>query len=153
MQFELHCHLYNTQDAVVGHQDAPYEGYYDPYRNEHNKLRNIISVICGRLVVQLRGAVVFANWILFVLSFIEPPFWCRDASDLQIALDRDDSSFFGDSNNRNNEYGDCRVILSAHGTTADNETNQQYYPNSNAMWLTISQSQHIELACLAFTFL
>ncbi|KAL7534858.1 LOW QUALITY PROTEIN: hypothetical protein ACHAXR_006128 [Thalassiosira sp. AJA248-18] len=167
------------KDAVFGHQDAPYEGkygslrmlhslpaiivypqhffdlyepagYYDPYKNEQSVLRNKTSVLCGRLVVHLKGAVLFSCWLLFLLSFFEPPHWCRNASDLQIVVDKeaDDPTYNNSSAVR--EYGDCKLLFDAYGTTADEEEDQPYYPNSSSMWLTIYQSKLVELACALF---
>jgi len=131
------------KDAVVGHQDAPYEGYFDPYQDsEEESIISTISVICGRLVVQLKGAVIFCSWVLFLLTVLEPPHWCRDASELQIVIDRRDKS--------HSEYGDCEILLNAYGTTVDNQDNQQLYPNSGSMLLTIYQSKMIQLICTCF---
>lgn len=120
---------------MFGYQDAPYDGFYDPYSEEHqyNTIRNEISVICGRLVVYLRGAVLATNWILFLLAFIEPPHWCRE----------------GD----NKLYGDCKETFDLIGTTADGEENTQLYPNAGMLLLSVSQSQWIELHCVVFGFL
>lgn len=79
-------------------------------------------------------------WALFMLSFFEPPTWCRDASDLQIVADsRDDSNI--------NEFGDCRILFDAYGVTADEVENQALYPNFDAMLLTVTQSRNIEIVC------
>lgn len=130
------------KDAVIGHQDAPYEGYYDPYRNEQRVVRNTISIVCGRLVVQLRGAVLFFSWLLFILTFIEPPHWCRELGlGLQIVADAE---------LEDPEYGDCKIVLGARGTTADGEEKQQLYPNASSMLLTINQSKNVELLSTLF---
>ena len=134
------------KDAVFGHQDAPYEAYYDPYANDQSVLRNNISVICGRLVVQLKGVVVLSSWILFMLTFFEPPHWCRDADSLQSVVSQGER----DATDNSKYYGDCKLLFDAYGTTADNEINQPYYPNSSTMLLTISESKLIELACVLF---
>lgn len=131
------------RDAHLGFQDAPIEGYYDPYDNEGSSMRNAISVLCGRLTVQLRGAVLTVCWALFMLTFFEPPSWCRDASDLQIVARSAD-----DDNTR--EYGDCKILFESYGVTADMEENQALYPNFNAMLLTISQSRRVEIVCISF---
>ena len=129
------------KDAVLGYQDAPYEGTYDPYANPEAFLRNALSIFCGRLVAYnwAKSLLLDANWVLFILSFFEPPHWCRD-SDLDIVQPY--------LNVSGNEYGDCEIILDARGTTADGEENQAYYPNWNVMWLSISQSMHVELICI-----
>ena len=102
------------------------------YDNERRTVRNQISVVCGRLVVKLRGLAVFVCWVLFMLTFFEPPTWCRDASDLQIV-----TTSRGDDNI--NEFGDCKILFEAFGVTADMEENKALYPNFDAMLLTISQ--------------
>lgn len=132
------------RDAHLGFQDAPVNGYYNPYDNEGRPVRNAISVWCGRLAVQLRGAVVLVCWTLFMLTFFEPPTWCRDASDLQIvarSADDDDST---------REYGDCKILFESYGVAADMEENQALYPNFDAMLLTIAQSRKIEILCISF---
>jgi len=126
------------KDAVLGYQDAPYEGFYDPYADPHAVARNIVSIICGRLTHWTRGLLLAANWTLFALTFLEPPQWCRDSS-LEIAQ--------GNMNDSLGEYGDCKVILEARGISADGEEGQDYYPNSNAMLLSVSQSKSTELYC------
>jgi len=135
------------KDAVLGYQDAPYEGFYDPYANtaDANVTRDMISVVCGRCIAYtwVKRLLLAANWTLFVLSFLEPPQWCRDSS-LELAQ--------GNLNDSLSEYGDCKIILEARGTTADGEENQEYYPNSDAMWLSISQSKHVELSCIFIIF-
>jgi len=139
------------RDAVLGFQDAPYEGFYDPYMtadrldDPEKIVKNAISFVCGRLIAYNWVSIVLysANWILFILSFVEPPQWCRN-SNLQIV-----------QNNLNddlNHYGDCQVILGGKGTAADGKKNQDYYPNFNTMLLTISQSRHIELICIFTIF-
>lgn len=137
------------RDAVLGFQDAPYEGFYDPYATLNSdvaeiNLRNTISFVCGRLIASgwLTRILLLANWLLFLLSFIEPPHWCRD-SDLVLVQ----------NNTVDAGYGDCDVLLSAKGMTADGEENQALYPNFGIMLITISQSQCIELVCIFIIFL
>lgn len=133
------------RDAYLGFQDAPVEGYYDPYSydNEIRTVRNQISVVCGRLVVQLRGVAVFVCWVQFMLTFFEPPTWCRDASDLQIVVTSRGDDII-------NEFGDCKILFEAFGVTTDLEENQALYPNFDAMLLTITQSRSIEIGCVGF---
>jgi hypothetical protein len=129
------------KDAVLGYQDAPWYGWYDPYENPHRELRNLVSVVSGRLVANnyMNWLLIVANWVLFGLSFIEPPHWCRD-SDLDIVQNRTDDSL--------QEFGDCKVILNARGTAADGTPDVDLYPNSRAMILSVTQSQNIELVCI-----
>jgi len=84
-------------------------------------------------VVNFRSASLLANWILFLLAFFEPPYWCREGN--------------------NNGYGDCGAAFEMRGTAADMEGNEQLYPYSGALLLTVSQSASIEICCVAFNFL
>lgn len=130
------------KDAVLGYQDAPWYGWYDPYKDPQREVRNFLSVLCGRLVAYkiTNRLLIAANWVLFVLSFMEPPQWCRD-SDLDIAQYNKNDSL--------REFGDCRIILNAKGTAADGTLDVELYPNFGAMWLSAKQSQAIDLVCVA----
>mmetsp|Transcript_12926 Transcript_12926/g.30210 ORF Transcript_12926/g.30210 Transcript_12926/m.30210 type:complete len:840 (+) Transcript_12926:141-2660(+) len=129
------------KDAVLGYQDAPYEGFYDPYANPDPRIRNMISIVCGRLVANnwIGRLLLTANWALFILSFLEPPQWCID-SDLDIAQ--------GNIDNARSEYGDCKVIFGATGTAADGQEDQYYYPSSESMVMSVAQSRNTELSCI-----
>lgn len=129
------------KDAVLGYQDGPYDAFYNPYSG-NDELRNIISVICGRVVSSTWAinVVLGANWVLFFLSCFEPPHWCRDSS-LAIAKDNVNGSL--------SEFGDCQHLLNARGTAIDGEENQYYYPSWNVIFLTVSQSKRIELCCIS----
>lgn len=133
------------KDAVMGYQDAPYDGFFNPYADPDARVRNMLSVNCGRIIAShwAINLVLGANWVLFFLSFFEPPHWCRDSS-LEIAK--------RNMNNSLSEYGDCQLLLNARGTTIDGIENQDYYPNWNVMFLTISQSKRIELSCISIIF-
>ena len=110
-------------------------------------MRNAISISCGKLVAQLRGAVVLVCWALFMLTFFEPPTWCRDASDLQIVA----TSQHYDANI--SQFGDCKILFEAVGVTADMVENQALYPNFDSMLLTIEQSRNIEISCVVVIFM
>ncbi|EJK76974.1 hypothetical protein THAOC_01229 [Thalassiosira oceanica] len=126
------------KDAVIGMRDAPYEGYYDPYEHGEGSLRDYLSVAAGRLVVQLRWITVLACWALFLLGFVEPPSWCREASNLNIIANQLTVS-------NKDEYGDCDVLLHATGTTIDGQENRELYPSTKSMILTYRESKHIEI--------
>lgn len=80
--------------------------------------------------MNLRSVVLMVNWCLFLLAFFEPPHWCRE----------DDNTL----------YGDCKDRFTLFGTTADGIENEQLYPNTGMLLLTILQSKWIELYCVAF---
>ena len=98
------------------------------------KLRSNISRCCTRLVthslsVCLRNVSIFG---LILLSFIEPPTWCRDFDD-------------GDDNG----YNGCAYALKLEGTPTfysdETETGtQDYYPNTGTVFLTLQQSLLLE---------
>jgi hypothetical protein len=129
------------KNAVVGHQDAPWYGWYDPYTDPQKEARNFLSVFCGRLVAYkfMNRVLITANWVLFILSFLEPPQWCRD-SDLDITHNNSDDSL--------REFGDCKIVLNARGTSVDGTADVALYPNFGSMWLSAKQSQAIELVCV-----
>lgn len=91
-----------------------------------------------------------------MLTFFEPPHWCRNASNLV----GDESKYYDLTASINKQYGDCKTLFDAHGATSSgDEGNQQLYPSTNAMLLTIRESKFLELTCvgvisfyLMFTF-
>jgi hypothetical protein len=120
------------RDAVLG-EDNTLTGFYDPYDNPGSDFRNLISVICRRLVsypplMRLESAFV---WLLIVLTFIEPPVWCRSG----------------------NSKDGCESLLTLEGTPAGQEDDPSaesvlYYPNSKSVLLTLNQSRVVECVCL-----
>ena len=132
--------VFLIREAVRGEKGSPYEAWYDPYANPEQPFRNLVALMCGRLVASIwLSRVFFASlWLLVVLSFIEPPHWCRDST-----LDIVQGENYDDS-----QYGSCWTILHATGTSVDGEPDVEYYPNYNMMILTVDQSRTIELICL-----
>jgi hypothetical protein len=137
------------RDAVLGQEvENPAEGEYDPYlhlHEEHNMLKNTVSVACRRLC-SYRPLVRFLRltaWTLILLTFIEPPAWCH-------------SGFSGSS--AFEAGASCTEILSATGipaagddevdTTTTTMKEVYYYPSSRAMLLTRHQSAMVETMCL-----
>ena len=135
------------KNAVIGRQDAPYEGHFDPYENRELKVRNAISIMARRIRVRARGVVLFASWVMFLLTLFEPPAWCRYASNLHL-LKEEGETIVSDDGINSTEYGECKYLLSEYGMTEDGEENQQLYPNTNTMLLTIHQSEVIETICM-----
>jgi hypothetical protein len=126
------------RDAVLGEKGTPYEAWYDPYANPDQPFKNFVCVLFGRVLSHrwmlrvLRGAA----WTLVLLSFIDPPHWCRN-SDLDIVQVGED-----------NKFGTCGVIMKTRGTASDGEEDVEYYPNTDSMWLTVKQSEQLEWVCL-----
>lgn len=110
-------------------------GTYDPYGNPEHVFRNLVSIICRRLInytpfLRIQFA---ALWMLVFLTFIEPPVWCQ-------RWDPDDAE-------------GCLHLLTKTGVALgeDDETAEPvlYYPNTRSMFLTTHQSFLVECVCLA----
>lgn len=120
------------RDAVLG-EDNTLTGFYDPYDNPDYEIRNVVSVVCRRLVSYpplMRVETAFV-WLLIFLTFIEPPVWCQDG----------------------HLEGSCESLLSMQGIPAGQEEDPDavsvlYYPNSKSMLLTLNQSRVVEWVCL-----
>ena len=98
------------------------------------KLRSDVSRWCNRLVTHCFFASLLkvSTFGLILLSFIEPPTWCRDFDD-------------GDDNG----YNGCAYALTLKGTPTfysdETETgDQDYYPNTGTVLLTLRQSLVLE---------
>lgn len=121
------------RDAVLG-EDNTLTGFYDPYEHPERELRNLISVVCRRLVSSelLLKVEYFFIWMLIILTFVEPPIWCQN----------------GDPSGEMS----CEALLSLQGIAAGEENPSAdvvlYYPNSKSMLLTYAQSCLVEWLCL-----
>jgi hypothetical protein len=127
------------RDAVLGESDGISETWgYDPHAHPDQPVKNFVCVLCARLVAYhwMVRFLLATAWTLALVTFLEPPQWCRD-SDLEIAQGGVDHKF-----------GTCGVILDSTGTAVDGEENVQYYPNSSSMFLTLEQSRTVEWVCL-----
>ena len=135
------------RDAVVGQDvENPAEGNYDPYdpRVAHDEFRNTVSIVCHRLcsyrpLVRLLQSTC---WLLVILTFIEPPDWCRPSYQTM-----EDGSIV--------ESPGCPELLAAEGIPAGDsgsETTVEYYPSSHSMLVTRLQSHRIEAVCLLILY-
>ena len=104
------------------------------------KLRSVMSRRCTRLVTNAFFTFLLrvSTYGLILLSFIEPPSWCRGFSD-------------GDDN----PYNGCEYALNLEGTplfySDDTEDPvQDLYPNTGTMFLTLKQSLMLEWVFLSF---
>jgi hypothetical protein len=130
------------RDAVLGEEDRAYETYYNPYECPEKEWRNFLAIICARLSANqwMVGLVQGTAWMLALLTFVEPPYWCRD-SDLFLAQN---STVDGSG-----KFGSCRVLFNAKGESPDGETSVEYYPNSKAMVVSIEDARAVEWICLS----
>lgn len=105
-----------------------------------------MAIFCARLCSNrlVLWLLVLAGWAMVVLTFIEPPHWCRGGPS--------SSRWFDDYDY---DAQSCTSILAAKGipATADNSTiaageleEVLYFPNSQSMLVTTKQS-HIIDAC------
>jgi hypothetical protein len=131
------------RDAVLGEMEShdPAHGVYDPYQHPERKLRNNISIASRRLTSYrpLLHFMRFVTWTLVLLTFIEPPAWCR-----QKGINDDHTTLAG-----------CPAYFAAEGIPASNSNSTDtksvsYYPSSGALFITGTQSIRIEAVCLAF---
>ena len=136
------------RDAVLGESENPSKGTYDPYLHPENSIRNLLSLIFRQILSHryLRKLSFVAVWSLALLTFVEPPSWCRDGYN-------DDESM------------NCEVIMALRGPAASSETNRttinftgaafpgeddvEYYPSSHSILLTKEQSNIIEWICIS----
>eukprot|EP00566_Odontella_aurita_P021592 CAMPEP_0113532676 /NCGR_PEP_ID=MMETSP0015_2-20120614/4191_1 /TAXON_ID=2838 /ORGANISM="Odontella" /LENGTH=217 /DNA_ID=CAMNT_0000431663 /DNA_START=138 /DNA_END=788 /DNA_ORIENTATION=+ /assembly_acc=CAM_ASM_000160 len=106
-------------------------GAYDfnPHSDENHPLVNQISLVCRWLLAReiVYNITHIASWVLVLVSFFEPPSWCR---------------------NYTTASGDvlgCEALLSARGPPAfGDEEDVQYYPNTGTALLTVDQSLVID---------
>lgn len=125
------------RDAVLG-QESYADLWYDPYNNGGKPLKNISSVVCKRILSHryMERLLVVSGWVLILLTFIEPPHWCRNSN-------------LGQTVAHDNEFGTCKIIMEARGVSADGEENVDLYPNYNTLWLTTKQSWVAEFICFS----
>jgi hypothetical protein len=130
------------RDAVIGSSENPSEGAYDPYKNPDRPNMNQISIFCRR-VCSLRPYRRFLDtilWILILLTFFEPPNWCRYLIREGETIDEDFVL----------TVGRCHELMAARGPAAGNSSLVvDYYPNtSTSTLLTARQSHIVESICL-----
>jgi hypothetical protein len=82
------------RDAVLGESDGSSETWYDPYAHPDQPVKNFVSVLCSRLITYhwMVRFLLATAWTLALVTFLEPPQWCRD-SDLEIAQGGVDDKF------------------------------------------------------------
>ena len=129
------------RDAVLGESENPSKGTYDPYMHPGNPIINLVSLIFRQILSYrlLRQFLYGSTWALALLTFVEPPRWCRIPSK-------------GDN---------CQALFSLQGPPAiiANETAVMadevvdYYPNSRSLFLSTSQSTCLELSLVSFVSL
>lgn len=136
------------RDAVLGSVENPADGAYDPYANPDAETLNKVSIICRRIcsirsVSILNYAVI---GLLLLLTFIEPPNWCRYM--VREGEEIHDAFLI--------RKGRCEDFMSATGRPASfgadttDADEVEYYPNTSTMLLTTHQSHLVECFCLFF---
>lgn len=134
------------RDAVLGEVENPAQGVYDPYQHPERQLRNAISIMCRRLTAYrpLFNFLRAVAWTLVLLTFVEPPHWCRETSH-----EHGLASLALSSSSKSSLVG-CPAYFAAKGVPADDSTDipVQYYPNSGSLLVTGTQSNRIEAICL-----
>lgn len=125
------------RDAVLGERSP--EDWFDPYADPDQPFRNFLSVLCSRLIANrwVNRLLRTMAWVPVILSFIEPPRWCDNETELALV-----------EGTELDDFGTCGVILRARGMAVDGTENVQLYPNTSSMFLTRGQSQRVEAFCL-----
>ena len=139
------------RDAVLGEKSTA--DWFDPYQNPNQPIRNAVSLVCSRLIAHrwMNRLLRATAWILAILSFIEPPSWCRNQKYIHLPIVRNNNNN-STTSPANHEFGTCGILLEARGTAVDGTENVQLYPNSSSMWLTPTQAHAIEAWCLGIIF-
>jgi hypothetical protein len=137
------------RDAVLGLVENPADGGYDPYAHPDQERLNTISVLCRR-ICSMRRFRAFVNVMvgsLILLTFVEPPNWCRymiregEDVDLDYVL----------------RSGRCEEFMASSGIPASNDDGDvtdgsteevQFYPNTSTMYLSVYESHVVECVCL-----
>lgn len=140
---EIGAAAFLVRDAVLLEVENPAEGAYDPYSDPSQKIRNDISTVCRRLCAYrpLLGSMHAISWGLVLLTFFEPPHWCR--------LEDDDADAIG-----------CADLFQLQGAPAGSDLSSDdidfLYPSWGATLITSSASNTIEsvgVALLSFFIL
>lgn len=129
------------RDAVLGTTESSCDGAYDPYQHPECPRINAFAILCRHICSSraFRHFKYVVLCVLVLLSFIEPPMWCRYlVSSNQITNDNND-----------HETWTCQEYMSARGPPAGGgEEEFDYYPNTSTTFLTVQQSNFVELGCL-----
>ena len=130
-----------VRDCVLGDEvENPSEGCYDPYtasnETDGEKLRNAVALGCRRWCPTANQLVWIPMTLLILLTFLEPPHWCRD--------------------NVNLPYGGCETYFRAKGVPAGVELSNTaeeekdailvpYYPSTDSSkWLLMVGSLSLD---------
>lgn len=133
--FEIKSAAYLLRDAVLlSNSSSPYD-YVDDYnRRLVSGVVDSRSDLCRRILClpMVQMVTKISVYGLMLLSFFEPPSWCRDFPD-------------GDDN----QFDGCGAALASKGEPAfyidDSEAREQdYYPNMGINFLTVSQAFSLE---------
>jgi len=133
------------RDAVLGDQvEDPAEGAYDPYQSanetDFEKFRNSVALLCRQWCPSAVKPLWTALTLLILLTFLEPPHWCRDDYSLPFA---------GCENYLWAKGVPATTASTTSSTASTTENNQvvEYYPNTGSMWLTVGQTHATEALC------
>eukprot|EP00547_Thalassionema_nitzschioides_P003031 CAMPEP_0194206606 /NCGR_PEP_ID=MMETSP0156-20130528/5581_1 /TAXON_ID=33649 /ORGANISM="Thalassionema nitzschioides, Strain L26-B" /LENGTH=818 /DNA_ID=CAMNT_0038933165 /DNA_START=52 /DNA_END=2508 /DNA_ORIENTATION=- len=130
------------RDAALGLVENPSAGAYDPYSNPEHPHLNALSVICRRICSKrpFQHFIQFHVIVLLFLAFFEPPKWCRYFVREGEVVDMDYLM----------TVGRCEELMEVSGPKIGSNGTEivEYYPNFHVTFLTIKESQIIELFCL-----
>lgn len=147
---------YLIRDAVIGDDymvEDPSNGAYNPFSSSNSNfvIRNETSKTCRKYCSSWTTLRVlnYAVIVLIILTFLEPPHWCRNYRLNMISMDGQQQEIL---------LGSCDQVLRLSGKAASNAAHSitmdsyvvEYYPNTYAaVWLSVSQSHLVEIMCLS----
>ena len=121
------------RDALLGFDENPSDGSYDPYTHPEAPFINGVSILCRRFTSSrvVRTFLQFVIGAMVILTYFEPPLWCRE-----YPLTQPDGSVV---------ISNCHQVMSRWGPAANNSTLiVEWYPNTGTALLTPEQSYLIE---------
>lgn len=116
------------RDAILGESDEPYDSWYDPHSNPGNEKKNNFSILCHQAENQISGLLTVTMWVLVLITFFEPPHWCRG-----LDLETDHA------------FGSCGAVLDARDPS---DETIEYYPNYGLMIMSEKQAHILQLICI-----
>jgi hypothetical protein len=125
-----------VRDAVLGEEDVSCECWYNPCTHPQKEWRNFFAIICGRLSGYhwMTRVVQAAAWMTALLTFIEPPHWCRHGDFAML---------------EDNKFGGCGVLLSDKGPSLEGEESADCYPSLKSMQISLEEAMAVEWLCLS----
>lgn len=129
------------RDALMGLDENPSKGAYDPYKHPNASITNTISIMCRRFCSSriMRRLLQVLIYGMLLVTYFEPPNWCRN--------------FPLTAPNGKSYIADCKEVMSTWGPAANNSTlHVQWYPNTSTTLLTTQEALIIQTITVIFVW-